>query len=67
VVRAAINNNKTVSTENWDLNLRNKVLNCHICNTYLNGNKALDITEHMSQTPLKFFNVALQKNGDQAD
>jgi hypothetical protein len=62
--KAAFNKKKTLCTSKLDLNLRKKLVKCHIWSTALYGAETWTASESRSEIPGKFCNVVLEKNGE---
>jgi hypothetical protein len=60
---AAFNNRKNLYTSKLVLNLRKKLLKCYVWGTALYGAENLDAPGNRSETPGKFRNVVLVKDG----
>ena len=60
---AAFNNRKNLYTSKFVLNLRKKLLKCYVWGTALYGAENLDARGNRSETPGKFRNVVLVKDG----
>jgi hypothetical protein len=68
MAQAAFNRKKTLLTTKLYLNLRKKLVKCYIWNMALYGAETWDTSESRSETPGKFWNVVLERDGeDQLD
>jgi hypothetical protein len=58
---------KTLFTSKLDLNVRMKLVMCYIWSITLYGTETWDTLESRSEIPGNFWNVMLEKYGDQLD
>ena len=68
IAKAVFNKKRALFTSTLDLKLRKKLVKCYIWSIALCGAETLDASGSRSETPGKFWNVVLEKDGeDQLD